>query len=186
MEYLAMAKRWSYEWDREVLRRLYEDERKTVEEIGLILGRASKLVNKWCKKLGIQMRPRGQKFGPEHKGWKGGRRVDKDGYILTYAPDHPAAHPRAKTVREHRLVMEKVLGRYLLPEEVVHHKDEDKQNNHPDNLELFATNRDHLAETLKGKVPNWTPEGRARMLLGVRRPRQQTSTRTSSTPDDCV
>lgn len=181
-----MAKKWSYDWDRDLIKRLYEDERKTVEEIGLILGRSSKLVNKWCKKLGIQMRPRGQKFGPEHKGWKGGRRIDKDGYVLVYAPNHPAANPRSKTVREHRLVMEGILGRYLRPEEVVHHKDGNKQNNHPDNLGLFATNRDHLAETLKGKTPNWTPEGRARTLAATRRPRRRKSTPASSTPDDCV
>ncbi|TXH58321.1 MAG: hypothetical protein E6Q97_02430 [Desulfurellales bacterium] len=38
--------------------------------------------------------------------------------------------------REHILVMETKLGRALLPGEEVHHKDEDKQNNAPDNLEL--------------------------------------------------
>lgn len=55
------------------------------------------------------------------------------------------------------------LGRRLLPEEVVHHIDGDVRNNAPENLGLFATNTDHLRETLKGQVPNWTPEGFARM-----------------------
>jgi hypothetical protein len=80
-----------YDWNYEQIRQLYEVQGKTVEEIGVILGRSSKLVNKWCKKLGIRMRPRGQKFGPEHKGWKGGRLVDKSGYILIYLPEHPNA-----------------------------------------------------------------------------------------------
>lgn len=53
-------------------------------------------------------------------------------------------HPRARNgyVPEHVLVMEKLLGRYLEPGECVHHKDENKENNRPDNLEL-TTNAEH-------------------------------------------
>lgn len=40
-------------------------------------------------------------------------------------------------VLEHRLVMEGVIGRYLSPDENVHHIDGDKLNNSPDNLELW-------------------------------------------------
>ena len=65
------------------------------------------------------------------------------GYLLVYAPDHPNAH-RGR-VLEHRLVMEKAIGRYLLPDEVVHHKDRNKHNNKIDNLEL-RTNSDHAKE----------------------------------------
>jgi hypothetical protein len=39
--------------------------------------------------------------------------------------------------------MEAKLGRYLTPEEVVHHIDGDKENNDPDNLMLFANNGEH-------------------------------------------
>ena len=165
------------------MRTWYEVERKTVAEIGELLNRNPKVVNKACKRFGFRMRPRGQKFGPEHKGWKGGRRIDKSGYVLVYAPDHPAAHPRSKTVREHRLVMEKILERYLLPTEVVHHIDDNPQNNHPSNLKLYPKNSDHLAETLKGKCPKWTPEGHARILAGVKRRWPKKATRRSSTPD---
>lgn len=44
----------------------------------------------------------------------------------------------------HRKVMEEKLGRELTPDEIVHHKDENKLNNHPDNLELM-TRAEHLA-----------------------------------------
>lgn len=37
---------------------------------------------------------------------------------------------------EHRVVMEAIVGRPLKFEDVVHHKDEDKHNNSPENLEL--------------------------------------------------
>lgn len=39
---------------------------------------------------------------------------------------------------EHRLVMEKVLGRKLRKGENVHHRDGDRLNNDPDNLELWS------------------------------------------------
>ncbi|CDS48893.1 hypothetical protein [Polaromonas sp. CG9_12] len=40
--------------------------------------------------------------------------------------------------------MERILGRYLRPEEEVHHKDGDPTNNHPDNLQVFATHAEHM------------------------------------------
>lgn len=49
---------------------------------------------------------------------------------------------------EHRLVVEKMLGRPLKPGEIVHHKDGDKHNNDPDNLEVM-TQSEHIKEHLK-------------------------------------
>lgn len=62
------------------------------------------------------------------------------------------------------------------------YEDDDRANNDPANLEVFATNALHLAETLRGKVPNWTPEGRARTLAGARKPRRLKASQTSSAP----
>lgn len=44
---------------------------------------------------------------------------------------------------EHRLVMARVVGRPLLPTEVVHHKGGNPRNNAPENLELCANTTDH-------------------------------------------
>lgn len=55
-------------------------------------------------------------------------------------------HPRANKdgqVYLHIIIAEKKIGRYLLPEEIVHHKDLNKLNNDPSNLIVFATKGDH-------------------------------------------
>ena len=47
---------------------------------------------------------------------------------------------------EHRHVMEQLLGRTLESEEQVHHKDRNKRNNSPDNLELCPDAQSHADE----------------------------------------
>lgn len=126
-------------------------------EIGRRIGTTSSKVSAFLKKHQIE-RKRFRQEGPNNPSWKGGHVLDKDGYVLVYAPWHPHKSIHNQ-VREHRLVMEEKLGRYLEPGEVVHHKDDNRQNNHPDNLELFSSNGEHLAATRKGKAPNISPEG---------------------------
>jgi len=165
-------------WDVGSLKQMYEIEGLTVRQIGERLGRNSKVVNKACKRLGIQMRRRGPKSGDQHPGWRGGLTTDKAGYRLRYQPDHPQCNSSGY-VREHRLVAEAILGRPLLPEEVVHHIDDNPANNSPDNLQVFASNSDHLKATLVGRVPKWTPAGREAILAAIRLPRS--SSRRGST-----
>lgn len=62
-------------------------------------------------------------------------------------------HPRANDdglVYLHIVIAEKTLGRFLLPEEVVHHKDLNKLNNDPNNLMVFATKSDHTKFHMHG------------------------------------
>jgi len=84
------------------------------------------------------------KLAEKSRFWKGGRNKVGRGYIEIYAPNHP--HTRGgKYVREHRLVMEKYLGRYLDPHEIVHHINGVKDDNRLANLTI-VNNQNHHGE----------------------------------------
>jgi hypothetical protein len=74
----------------------------------------------------------------------------QNGYIMLYRPHHPFANANG-SVMEHRLVMEDFLGRYLEPDEKIHHIDGDKKNNLLENLQLMSL-EDHTSLHHKGKV----------------------------------
>ena len=50
-----------------------------------------------------------------------------------------AGAKHGKTIAEHRMVMKKMLGRPLTKHETVHHKNGDRLDNRPENLELWAS-----------------------------------------------
>ena len=75
--------------------------------------------------------------GASNGHWKGGRTRHKAGYVMAWAPGHPRAG-RGQYVFEHILVMEQLLGRYLLPGESVHHRNGVKDDNRLENLELWT------------------------------------------------
>lgn len=75
--------------------------------------------------------------GSKHPRWKGGVRRRSDGYVSIYSPKHPFRSTTG-TVLEHRLVMEKHLGRYLTQKEVVHHKNGIKNDNRIENLAVMS------------------------------------------------
>lgn len=69
--------------------------------------------------------------------WKGGRWKVNTGYWKVKADGHPHADANGY-ILEHRLVMERVLGRILDPRERVHHKNGIRDDNRPENLELWT------------------------------------------------
>lgn len=84
--------------------------------------------------------------------WKGGKNKQANGYVLVYCPSHPHAY-NGKYVPEHRLVMEELLGRFLSPEEIVHHKNGERDDNRRENLSLFPGVAEHLSYHREGETP---------------------------------
>lgn len=83
------------------------------------------------------------------------KRYNKNGYIIVNIPDHPKAfdatgdkNPESFCVYEHVLIAEESIDRSLKEGEVVHHFDENKTNNSPDNLLV-------LTGPMHGKLHGW-------------------------------
>jgi hypothetical protein len=81
---------------------------------------------------------KGDKRGDKSPTWKGGRVLASNGYVWVARPGHPKA--QHGYIGEHVDMAEKALGRVLPDGVEVHHVDENKANNVPDNL-VICENR---------------------------------------------
>lgn len=115
-------------------------EQKRLKKIGI----GHKLSNDAKKRIGDGNR------GIKSRHWNGGIRIIKsrNGQFYRYSksPNHPYRQARGY-VAEHRLVMEKKIGRYLTPNEEVHHKNGIKDDNRIENLELVVKTA-HFGEVI--------------------------------------
>lgn len=64
-------------------------------------------------------------------------RVDRNGYWYICRPDHPNCSLQGY-VAEHRLIVERDIGRLLRCDEVVHHINEDPKDNRIENLQVMS------------------------------------------------
>lgn len=108
------------------------------QKIEEAVGVSQAVISRVLRQLGVT-RPRLQNRDG-HGHWKGGRTLTSGGYVEVYPdPTEVLAAPmrhRNGYVLEHRLAMAHKLGRPLLAHETVHHKNGEKQDNRPENLEL--------------------------------------------------
>jgi predicted phosphodiesterase len=87
--------------------------------------------------------------GANNPFWKGGRSIASNGYVLLRVGlNHPLADVRGYAY-EHRLIAEQKIGRALIAGEVVHHRDGNKRNNIPENLEVVNGNAEHYVRHRK-------------------------------------
>lgn len=85
----------------------------------------------------------------------------------------------SRLIDEHRLVMERHLGRELRPDEIVHHRNEDKFDNRLSNLEL-TTRSEHAKHHRMGAVNSPATRRRISNALTGKRPG------TANIPDEVV
>lgn len=81
--------------------------------------------------------------GPEHPLYRTGKTRDSNGYVVFSAGPH-------KGRREHRVIMEQIVGRPLASDEVVHHINGIKDDNRPENLTMH-TRASHMREHGQGR-----------------------------------
>ena len=101
---------------------------------------------KRCKELGIPYILNAE--GIRAYRWKGGRSACVNGYIRVWVDGIGYRY-------EHRVVMEKMLGRPLLHTEAVHHIDGDRKNNNESNLSVMLRKEHDSKETLRRISNGW-------------------------------
>lgn len=124
--------------DISLLKDLYCNQMKSLKDIGEVFNCSWATIRNILIRNQIELRDGGYLQGSHGKGsrhwaFKKGYYI-KDGYVFVHCPDHPKA--QRGYVKEHVLVLEKSLGRYLKSGEVVHHINGIRKDNRLENLEL--------------------------------------------------
>lgn len=107
-----------------------------------------------CKKCNWELCGFGK--GKNHSAWKGGKRLNKKGYIIVRV--------NGKDVLEHRYIVEKNIGRPLEDYEHVHHLNGIKYDNRIENLVLIDGSVHQIVTALEEKIKRLETE--IRLLKG--------------------
>jgi len=120
----------------------YINNEKSSREIAKEIDISYKTILSYLEKHNIKRRTKSESLMGEKSYRFKGKVYDGYGYIYIYSPNHPNK-TACKYIFEHRLAMEKHLGRYLKREEVVHHKNNIRDDNRIENLKLFKNEKEH-------------------------------------------
>jgi hypothetical protein len=112
----------------------------------------------WCGKHYQRWVEYGDPEAPlrRNRDGEGYRGLNKDGYVVIKLYGQPQ-------ILEHRAVMEEKLGRKLQPGETVHHMNGRRDDNRPENLELWVSTRSgqRVADLVAFVVERYPDEVRA-------------------------
>jgi len=150
----AMILRWDNPnalWrNKEWLEQQYFQNGLSFRSISKLTNCTDKNVEHFFKKFGFKSRPISEPGELSHN-WKGGKVRNSQGYILVFHSEpHAYKNKGSQYVREHVLVMEKILGRPLKHPEMIHHKNGIPHDNRPQNLQLMSGPFEH--NTLEQKL----------------------------------
>jgi predicted DNA-binding protein YlxM (UPF0122 family) len=124
---------------KEMLVQLYYNDNKTISAVAKQLNVTPIGIFKLMKKYNMEKKKR---LGLNNPHWKNGIMFNGKRKLI-YQPNHSNINFLGKYVYEYRLVAEKKLGRVLNKNEVVHHIDNNSENNSSGNL-LVLTQAKHI------------------------------------------
>lgn len=81
-----------------------------------------------------------------------------DGRVLLYRPDHPHPNLSGLYVFRYRLVMEEKLGRFLSPDEIVHHRNGVVNDDVPNNLYVTSQSDHAKLHNINGRFSTHSNE----------------------------
>ena len=155
-----MAQAWNkIHIDINLISSLYFNERMSCKEIANKFNVSDITIQNKLRENGFKLRTnseahKGLQVAQNNPNWKGGRRLDSQGYPLIRIGIN-------RYEREHRVIAERNMGRPLKPNETIHHKNRKRLDNAPSNIAVLASQSEHM------KIHMITQEARKRGTKGA-------------------